>query len=112
MFKVIEHPADCEIWSVIRFLNARNIKPAAIHRQLCEVYGEDAISDGMVRRWARKFNEGRVSVPDEQRTGRPCLINDDLVRAVDGTIREDRRFTISLLSLNFPQLSRSFSQEG
>jgi hypothetical protein len=25
---MIERPADCEIWSVIRFLNARNVKPA------------------------------------------------------------------------------------
>ena len=104
MFKVIEHPADCEIRSVISFLNARNIN---IHPQLCQVYGEDAISDGMVRRWVRKFNEGRVSVHDEQRTGRPSLINDDLVRAVDEKIRVDRRFTIFSLSLNFPQLSRS-----
>ena len=47
MFKVTEHPADCEIWSVISFFNARNIKPADIHSQLSEVYGEDAISDGM-----------------------------------------------------------------
>ncbi|KAJ4441066.1 hypothetical protein ANN_10916 [Periplaneta americana] len=43
------------------------IDSADIHRQLCEVYGDDAISDGMVRRWVRKFNEGRVSVHDEQR---------------------------------------------
>ncbi|KAJ4428318.1 hypothetical protein ANN_24337 [Periplaneta americana] len=52
--------------SVIRFFNVRNIKPADIHRQLCEVYGDDAISDGMVRKWVRKFNEGRISVHDEQ----------------------------------------------
>ena len=76
------------------------------------MYGEDAISDGMVRRWVRKFNEGRVSVLDEQRTGRPSFINDEMVRAVDETIREDRRFKISSLSLNFPRLSRSFSQAG
>ncbi|KAJ4429600.1 hypothetical protein ANN_21786 [Periplaneta americana] len=112
MFKVIEHPADCEMRSVIRFLNARNIKPADIHRQLCEVYGDDAISDGMVRRWVRKFNEGRISVHDEQHTGRPSLISDDLVRAVDEKIHEDRRFTISSLSLNFPQMLRSGSQVG
>ena len=110
MFKVIEQPADCEIWSVIHFLNARNIKSADIHSQLCEVYGENAFSDGMVRRWVRKFNKGRVSVHDEQRTSWPSLINDDLVCAVDEKIHEDRRFTISLLSLNFPQLSQSFSQ--
>ena len=55
MFKVIEHPAICEILSVIRFLNARNVKPTDIH-QICEVYGENAMSDGMVRKWVRKFN--------------------------------------------------------
>jgi hypothetical protein len=38
MFKMIERPADCEIRSVIRFFNARNVKPADIHRQICEVY--------------------------------------------------------------------------
>ncbi|KAJ4446859.1 hypothetical protein ANN_13559 [Periplaneta americana] len=112
MFKVIEHPADCEMRSVIRFLNARNIKQADIHHQLCEVYGDDAISDGMVRRWVRKFNEGRISVHDEQHTGRPSLINDDLVHAVDEKIHEDMRFTISSLSLNFPQMLRSGSQAG
>ena len=46
MFKVIEQSADCEMRSVIHFLNARNVKPADIHYQLCELYGEDAISDG------------------------------------------------------------------
>jgi hypothetical protein len=53
MFKNIEKPVACEIRSVIRFLNARNMKPADIHRQLCEVYGEHAMSDSMVRshRW-------------------------------------------------------------
>jgi hypothetical protein len=59
MFKMIQHPADCEIRSVIRFVNARNVKPADIHCQICEVYGENAMSDGMVRKWVRKFNEGR-----------------------------------------------------
>jgi hypothetical protein len=42
-------PAACEMQSVIRFLNARNMKPADIHHQLCEVYGEHAVSDSMVR---------------------------------------------------------------
>jgi hypothetical protein len=45
MFKTIKRPADCEVQSVIRFLNARNVKPADIHRQICEVYGENAMSD-------------------------------------------------------------------
>jgi hypothetical protein len=33
MFKMIEHCTDCEIRSLIGFLNARNVKPADIHHQ-------------------------------------------------------------------------------
>jgi hypothetical protein len=80
MFKTIERPADYEIRSVIRFLNARNVNLADIHRQICEVYGENATSDGMVRKWVRQFNEGRKNVHDEARSGRPSVVNDDLVR--------------------------------
>ena len=73
MFKIVERPADSEIRSVVRFLNARNVKPADIRRQMCEVYGENAMSDGMVRKWAR-INEGRDNVHDEPRSGRPSVV--------------------------------------
>jgi len=49
MFKTIEGAADCEIRSVIRFLNANNVLPSEFHHQICQVYGDNAISDGMVR---------------------------------------------------------------
>jgi len=107
MFKKIETPAACEMRSVIRFLNAKNMKPAEIHRQLCDVYGEHAMSSSMVRRWVRLFNEGRENVHDDPRSGRPSVVNEDLVRAVEEKIRENRRFTITSLSLHFPQISRS-----
>jgi hypothetical protein len=42
MFKMIERHTDCEIRSVIRFLNARNVKVADIQCNVCEVYGENA----------------------------------------------------------------------
>jgi len=65
------------------------------------------MSDGMFRKWVRMFNEGRENVHDEARSGRPSLVNDDLVRKVKERVREDRRFTISYLSLHFPQISRT-----
>ena len=64
---MIERPADCEIRTVIRFLNARNVKPADIHCQICEVYGENAMSDGMVRKWVRRFSEARDNVQTTSR---------------------------------------------
>jgi len=107
MFKTTEGAADCQIRSVIRFLNARNVLPIEIHRQICQVYGDNATSDGLVRKWVRMFNEGQESVHDEARSGRPSLVNDDLVRKVNERVRDDRRFTISDLSLHFPQISRA-----
>jgi len=79
MFTTIEAAADCEIRSVIRFLNARNVLPSGIHHQICQVYGDNAMSDGMVKKWVRMFNEGRENVHDEARGGCPSLVNDDLV---------------------------------
>jgi nitrogenase subunit NifH len=111
MFKKIEKPAAYKMRSVICFLNARNMKPSDIHRQLCEVYGEHAMSDSMVRRLVRHFNEGRETVHDDQRSSRPSVVNKDLVFAVEEKIQENRRFTISSLSLHFPQISRSFLHE-
>ncbi|GFY16424.1 uncharacterized protein TNCV_2350671 [Trichonephila clavipes] len=40
------------------------------------------MSKQMVRRWSRPFSEGRQSVQDEERSGRPSFINDDLVELV------------------------------
>ena len=107
MFKTIEGAADCEIRSVIRFLNARNVLRSEIHHQICQVYGDNAMSDGMVRKWVRVFNEERENVRDEARSGRPSLVNDDFVREVNERVRDDRRLTISDLPLHFPQISRT-----
>jgi transposase-like protein len=111
MFKTIERPADCEIRSVMRFLNARNVKLADIHRQICEVYCEHVMSDGIVRKWVRKFSESRDNGHDEPRSGRPFVVSDDLLRAVEAKVSEDRRFTISSLSLHFQKISRIFLYE-
>jgi hypothetical protein len=62
MFKKIEKPATREMRSDIFFLNARNMKAADAHRQLCEVCGEHSMSDSVARKWVRHFNEGRENV--------------------------------------------------
>jgi len=83
------------------------VLPSEIHHQICQVCGDNAMSDGMVRKWVRMFNGGRENVHDEARSGRPSLVNDDLVRKFNERVREDRRFTISDLSLHFPHISRT-----
>jgi len=111
MFKTTKGAAGFEIRSLIRFLNARNVLQSEIRHQICQVYGDNAMSDGMVRKWVRMFNEGRENMNDEARIGRPSLVNDDLGRKVNGSVRDDRHCTISDLSLHFPQISRTLLYE-
>ncbi|GBM61290.1 hypothetical protein AVEN_253038-1 [Araneus ventricosus] len=111
MFKAIFDPADCEVRSVIRFLNTKNVKPAEIHSQLVEIYGENIMTDGMVRKWVRQFNDGRTIVHDEARSGRPSVVNDGLVAKLNEKIRENSRFTIRMFCDEFPQISKTVLHE-
>lgn len=107
MCAAISNPATCEVRSVIRFLLAKNEKPIEIHRQLCEVYGNDVMNESSVRKWCIRFKNGRTNVHDEERNGRPSIVTDDLLAKVDEKIRQNRRFTITELSLCFPQVTRT-----
>jgi transposase len=90
-----ENPVSCEIRSVFKLFNAKNVRPAEIYRQVCEVYGENAMSDGMVRRWCRMFSEVRTNVHDDDRSGRPSLVTAYLLDQVNEKIRENRKFALS-----------------
>ena len=65
IFKTNEGATDCEIPSVIRFLNTRNVLPSEIHHQIYQVYGDNVMSDSMVSKWVRMFKEGWENVHDE-----------------------------------------------
>ncbi|GFX10012.1 uncharacterized protein TNCV_4101511 [Trichonephila clavipes] len=65
------------------------------------------MSDSKFRKWIKKFKDGRTNVHHEERSSRPSVITDDLMQAVETKIRENRRFTITTLSLEFPDVSRS-----
>ncbi|GBL86595.1 hypothetical protein AVEN_194845-1 [Araneus ventricosus] len=111
MFKTIADPADCEVRSVIRFLNAKKVKPAEIDRQLVKIYGENVMTDGIVRNWVRQFNDGRTNVHDEARSGRSSVVNDGLVAKVNEKNRENKRFAIRMLCDEFPKISKTVLHE-
>ncbi|UYV69290.1 hypothetical protein LAZ67_6003150 [Cordylochernes scorpioides] len=46
-----------------------------------------------VRKWCREFNEGRINVHDEQRSGRPSLPESTVAR-IDEMVRSNRRITL------------------
>ncbi|GFV07007.1 uncharacterized protein TNCV_2085681 [Trichonephila clavipes] len=56
------------------------------------------MSDSKVRKWVREFKDGRANVHEGERSGRPSVITDDLMQAVETKIQEhkEKRFAISL----------------
>ncbi|KAG8336234.1 Tetratricopeptide repeat protein 37 [Homalodisca vitripennis] len=65
----------------------------------------------MVRKWIRAFKDGRTNVYDEERSGRPSVITDDLIQKVNCKVKGNRPFTISFLAEKFPAVSRSVLYE-
>jgi hypothetical protein len=83
MSKQIENPAECEVRAVVPFMNVQNVRPIEIYRQLIAVHGEGVMNESNVRKWCWMFNEGRTNVHDEERSGRPALITEDLKKRTD-----------------------------
>ncbi|KFM74683.1 hypothetical protein X975_23290, partial [Stegodyphus mimosarum] len=107
MAVAIDSPAKCELRAVIRFLQAEGNSAAEIHRRMSRVYGDSFMSDCVVREWCRKFKDGRTDVHDEGSQRCKSVATDDIVQRVGQAVKENRRFTISELSMKFPEVSRS-----
>jgi hypothetical protein len=106
MCPAIDNRASCEICSVTHFLHAKNMSTVEIHRELCAaVYGQNIMSQGNIRQWCKMFKDERTNVHDEERSGRPFVMSDDLIESVHQKFCERRRFSISELLCQFPQIS-------
>jgi transposase len=97
--------AKCEIHAVKPFLQAEGHSAAEIHCRMSAVCRPNFVSDTYDKDWCRKFRDERTDVHDEGGQGRPSLVTDDLVQHTDALVRERHWFTISELSLEFPQVS-------
>jgi len=107
----ISNPADCQVRGVIRFLQAENVKHSEIHRRLVAVYSECVMNTASVRKWCTMFRNGGTDVHDSERSGRPSVITDALKQKVNRIIRENRHFTISEVSEQCPEVSRTVVYE-
>jgi len=101
----IQSPTKCEMHSIIRFLNTNGERPAEIHKQIVAVYG-NVMNRQNVTKWCREFSKGRTDVHDEQRSGRPSLISDDLLQETEGKIHANRHVTIRELHHIIPKCLR------
>jgi transposase len=76
--------------AVIRFFTLKGLKAKAIHAELESVYGGEALALPTVKKWRKRFQEGRRDLFDDPRSGRPLTC--DLDQAIHSVL-EERPFT-------------------
>lgn len=54
-------------------------KAAVARREICAVYGAEAISDSTCHKWFAHFRSGDFNVDDAPRSGRPTKADDDQI---------------------------------
>ncbi|KAG5316751.1 SETMR methyltransferase, partial [Acromyrmex insinuator] len=77
-----------EIRYVMLFYYKKGKNAAQTCRQICEVYGVDAVSECRMQEWFVRFRSGNFDVKDRPRSGRPVTEKVDEILQL---IKQDRR---------------------
>ena len=78
----------------IKIETLRGKTPTEIHSSLMEVCGVDTVDRSTISRWAQRFREGRLSMENDPKSGRPRTSTDDQsVERVLQILQEDCRMT-------------------
>jgi histone-lysine N-methyltransferase SETMAR len=83
----------------IKFCVKLNENATETYKKLKRAYEELALSRTQVIRWHKTFLDGRESVKDEPRSGRPCTSKtDENVTKVWDLVRSDRHLTVRMIN--------------
>jgi len=75
---------------ILLFFFRKELKAAEAEREICNVYGDNAVSESVCRKWFARFRSGNFNLEDAPRSGRPSEISDDEIKAL---IENDRHLT-------------------
>ena len=82
---------NIEQWYAIKFCVKLNKSATETFASLTEAYGDATLSRTMVFKWHKACKEGRESVEDDPRSGRPfSSTNDQNVEVVRAVMAKDR----------------------
>ena len=84
-----------EMRANIKFLIKLNWKAPQIIEALQTVYGDHTLSKTAVYEWIKRFKDGRESLEDDSRSGRPVSSKSDQnLKSVEKLVEENRRITV------------------
>jgi len=79
----------------IKFLVKLGKSGNEIREMLVQVYGDNAMKKTAVYKWVKRLSEGRESVTDEERSGRPATSRtEENIANIHQIMCENRRLTV------------------
>ena len=91
----LANSSSLEQRGVIRFLLAESVKSCEILSRMQRQYGPSCMSRANFYKWVQAFKDGRKSITDDLRSGRPVdVYTPEAVQAVEDLIKSDRRVTL------------------
>ena len=91
----LANSSSLEQRGVIRFLLAESVKSCEILSRMQRQYGPSCMSRANFYKWVQAFKDGRESIIDDLRSGRPVDVSTpEAVQAVEDLIKSDRRVTL------------------
>jgi hypothetical protein len=97
--------------AIVEFLVAEKESVTNIHRQLKNVYGDNAVDKNTICHWASQIagsEKSQAELSDTPRSGRPTTaVTPALLQCADEPIRKDRLITTRKLATELPVSKRS-----
>lgn len=91
--------AAVEQRSNIKFCVLLKKTPKETQQMLREAYGEGAMKKTHVYKWHKRYTDGRISIQDDPREGRPAKSrSEENIALVRDIIRKDRRQCIKVVA--------------
>jgi len=82
-------------------------------KEICAVYGENAVSERVCRKWFQKFRCGDIDLQDAPRSGRPVTVDLDQMKALNDSDRHLMTTEIEhKLNINQSTVSRHLKKLG
>lgn len=84
-----------------------------VHRKICDVYGDDALTKRVCQKWFARFRSGNFDVEDRPRTGRPTEADNQEIKAlVNANPKITTREIANSLNISQPTVVRRLKKIG
>lgn len=90
---------DVELRGVVKFCVALNKSPTETLKMIKSTGKYDQCSRAFVFKWHARFRDGRDSIQDDPRCGRPSVVKSSMVGKVRDIVKEDRRVTVRYIAV-------------